>query len=209
MRQGHSFNKNLLDEAQKNLLMQYQSDDKFTAWIDTLVQPLETLKRFLLDTERVFNIDVANGWWLDRLGRLVDVERKFSIDVNGVVVSYDLDDDNYRKLIKAKIAKIFFRGTFQDCIDSIDFITSSSSFALIESPEGESMTLGVAFNTPISNFLRDLILYSELSPRPMATRYYYNSFNTYAFAFDDSTFTQFPHGYWDDTTIGNTGYWIF
>lgn len=209
MKHGYSFNKNLQDEAQKNLLMQYQSDPQFTAWIDALVKPLETLKRFLLDTDRVFNIDVAEGWWLDRLGRLVDVDRKFTIDVSGKTITYDLDDANYRKLIKAKIAKMFFRGTFQDCIDSIEFITGSSDFALIEQPEGESMTLGIAFNAPISSLLRDLILYSELSPRPMATRYFFNSFDTFAFAFDDSTFTQFPHGYWDDTTVGNVGYWIF
>lgn len=209
MKQGYTYTKDLRDEARANLLMQYQNDEQFLAWVNALISPLESLKRFLLDTDRVFNIDTADGWWLDRLGGLIDIQRKFTINIMGTDMTYDLDDGNYRKLIKAKIAKIFFRGTMQDCIDSIEYITGSDKFALVEAPNGESMTLGVAFNAPISGFEQDLILYSELSPRPMATRYFVNVFDTYAFAFDDSTFTQFPYGYWDDTLIGNSGYWTF
>lgn len=251
MKQFESFDTNLRDEAQDLLLLQYQNDPQFTQWIDELIKPLENLKRILLDFNRIFDIDKAEGFWLDKIGKLFCVPRRFCVmrltqsatphfafndssflptkygywndgSVAGYWSDYSLmvlsdtfvqscsmlDDIDYRKLIKARIAKNHSKATAEDIILAVSNILGHNKFYLAEQPEGEPMTLGLVLGASISQFDMDLFLYSDVAPKPSGVRYatLKSLPNGKVFAFDDTTWTVFPHGYFNDDA--NFGYWI-
>lgn len=210
MKQFESFDTNLRDEAQDLLLLQYQNDPQFTQWIDELIKPLENLKRILLDFNRIFDIDKAEGFWLDKIGKLFCVPRRFCVDRLGVQVCSMLDDIDYRKFIKARIAKNYSKATAEDIILAVSNILGHNKFYLHEQPDNEPMTLGLVFGASISQFDMDLFSSKNIAPKPSGVRY--SNIRALssgkAFVFDDTSVHALETGSFDDTTIDFAGEFI-
>lgn len=252
MKYLEQFDTDLLEESHTLTLMQYREAPRFQAWMGALIKPLEDFKRILIHHERVFSIDHAEGVWLDRIGDLVGVKRRFCVmrlttpatykfafddstftkrrgwwgddntvpgwwddyplmvedDIYSKICS-DLDDVKYRKLIKAKIASSHSKATTEDAITSIKNIFGHDRFYFCEMPYGESKTLGLVVADSITQFDADLFLYSSVAPKPAGVRYavFHSLPLQKVFCFDDTNFTPFVHGFWDDDTIPAN--WIF
>ncbi len=86
------------------------ADNNITKLIRALVEPVQDVEDALQQVHVGFDIDVAEGDQLDVVGALVGQER------NG------MDDDDYRRIIRARISVNRSKGTVADVIKVADLV---------------------------------------------------------------------------------------
>lgn len=201
MKQGVEFNINLVDDAKQKLLMQYKNSPKFVAWIEALIKPIDGFRHVYQQFVDALDIDKASGVLLDRIGVIVGANR--------ILDGVSLDDANYRKLIRATIARNHCKATIPGVIDALEFLFDGAPFYLYESPD-KSMVIGLVVAGFLSTFEQDLLFKYRIFPKPSGVRYetikVLNSGR--AFVFDDTTVIALPTGSFDDTTIDLPGEFI-
>lgn len=86
------------------LPQQFRGKPNIEAWLSALVRPLNDVQQAIDDLRRMRRIDDATGVWLDRIGKKV-------VQLRG-----DLDDDTYRRYLRARIATSKSRGTPRELV---------------------------------------------------------------------------------------------
>lgn len=100
--------------AKNRLIEQYRGKPRVEGIVEALVTPLQDIEDVLLQLKTERWIDSAVGIQLDKIGKIVGLER-----------DYGQEDEDYRLLIKAKIVMNLNQGTPEEIIAAAKFFIGS------------------------------------------------------------------------------------
>lgn len=133
-----------------------------------------------------YDIDDATTYELDVLGRIVDISRSYEAEIEldptafgkvdsqfggvnqqfgaaKITASQDVNNQIYRILIKAKIAKNTSDATLDSIVSALNYIVPSPNTRVIDN---EDMTFTVSFGAPLDSIQRFVLDTFDIIPRP-------------------------------------------
>lgn len=170
---------------------------KFLALLQALTLPFAEIQDFLAKLPKAFDVDHAVGAQLDQVGQWVGIGRYLLLPLAGVYFTWDeqgpgweegvwkgnfdpdtgltrLDDDSYRRLIKARIAANHWDGSIPGAtaVWAAAFADSGSEI-IIQDNQDMSMTVGISGAYPDAVF-RALLMggYIPLKPEGVRVSWY-------------------------------------
>ncbi|WP_223535267.1 DUF2612 domain-containing protein [Pseudomonas sp. GL-B-16] len=180
-----------VERAKSRIINEYRDKQRMVRWL-TITPEIanQHLEAPLDQLYGSYDVDTVTGELLDIIGRIVGVRRPIlrtsAFDVfgyagndsytnynvspyigDGEAVDAPLNNDLYRKLIKAKIARNISDGTADSIIQLVEIIIGVKVTALICNGD-KSFDIGIA--SPIDNTTMYLIENFDLIPRPQGTR---------------------------------------
>lgn len=178
---------------------EYAESEKFNsmlwAFLDKFVQTTELLTD--MAEGAMFNLDSAYGDQLDKLGSLVNLTRELPIS-NPDIPSI-LDDEMFRKVIKAKILANHWDGTNKGLLDILGQLFPGVAFELLDN---QDMTMQILIIDPeVDPTDAALLLNGFILPKPAGVGVDYQIQTNPLFGFDLDT--QFVQG-WDKGVWNNT-----
>lgn len=173
---------------------QYQICSMFLSWLQGYLQKYDDVANVVATYEGEFDIDAARGVQLDTLGLIVGVGRLVPFQPTGIV-SPLLDDDTYRILIKAQIARNHWDGRINSLQDIWAQLFPSGRIII---NDNQNMTATVIVSGTFSSILQDLISNGFIVPRPETVEYTYDFGILPLFGFDrdDAFIAGFDIGHW-------------
>lgn len=173
---------------------QHRQQPKFIAWLGaplTIADDYATLiNEFLED----FDLETAIGAQLDMLGEVVGVSRTVSFEPSGGV-SPKLDDDVYRSVIKAKIAKNQWDGTITGLVEIYKSIFPETVMLI---QDYQTMNVTITLLGAGSTLQQELTANGYFVPKAEGVNYTYVFATDVIFAFDidNAYYSGFDSGYW-------------
>ncbi|WP_079218940.1 DUF2612 domain-containing protein [Herbaspirillum robiniae] len=160
-----------LDDYSNLITSRHNDKPKFMAVVAAICQPMVDGINFLASMPDDFDLDMAVGVQLDAVGEWVGISRHIAVPLAGVYFSLDvagvgfdqgswkgpfdpdsglttLDDDTYRRLIRAKIGANRWDGTLESSAAILNSIFDADTFVFIEDHQDMTMTIGVAGKIP-------------------------------------------------------------
>lgn len=135
---------------------QYRDKPKAVAWyniVPTLASQIETAFN---DVRYSYDIDTNEGQALDVIGNIVDISR------------VDANDEVYRLLLRAKIAKNNSDATLDSIVTAVQFVTGIQDVSV---NDREDMTFTVEFADPLTEQQRNIFNQYDLLPRPQGVNF--------------------------------------
>lgn len=166
---------------------------KFLAMVEASVRPFAEAQAALAMLPQAFDVDTAIGAQLDAVGLWVGISRYLQIPLEGVYFAWDtekvgwaegvwkgrydpesglsaLDDENFRRLIKARIAANRWDGTVSMAYDAWRLAFADlGSLIIIQDNQDMSMSVGIAGARPDAVF-RALLQGSYIPLKPEGVR---------------------------------------
>lgn len=180
-----------VERAKSRIINEYRDKQRMVRWL-TITPEIanEHLEGALDQVYGSYDVDTVSGEMLDVIGRIVDVARPIlraaEFDVfgysgndsytnyniapyigDGEAIDAPLNNDLYRKLIKAKIARNISDGTADSIIQLLEIIIGVKVTALVSNGD-KSFDIGVA--SELDNTTLYLIENFDIIPRPQGTR---------------------------------------
>ena len=148
------------DEYKKLLIIQYSDSPNALAQIELVIGKLEEVYNLAYSLEEAFDLGLAIGKQLDVLGKIALINRY-------VPGFGNLNDNDYRFIIKAKIIKNYAKGTMIDedklsIQNALDFLFVNSAYVYDNYDMSMSIWLGLAIDPIVIQYIKDL----DLIPRP-------------------------------------------
>lgn len=177
--------------AKSRVINEYRSKPRMTKWLTMLPEIAnEQLERALDQVYGSYDVDTVSGEQLDVIGRIVGVPRPIlrgaAYDVfgysgndtytnynvapyigDGAMVDTPLNNDLYRKLVKAKIARNVSDGTIDSIIELVEMIIDIKVTALIDNGD---MTFDIGIASELDNTTEYLLNNFDIIPRPQGVR---------------------------------------
>lgn len=177
--------------AKSRVINEYRSKPRMTKWLTMLPEIAnEQLERALDQVYGSYDVDTVSGEQLDVIGRIVGVPRPIlrgaAYDVfgysgndtytnynvapyigDGAMVDTPLNNDLYRKLVKAKIARNVSDGTIDSIIELVEMIIDIKVMALIDNGD---MTFDIGIASELDNTTEYLLNNFDIIPRPQGVR---------------------------------------
>lgn len=148
-------------QAEKRIHWQYRNGAQLRQWIDTLPSIAQgDIESVALSIQNVLDLDNANTWQLDVIGRIVGQSRDSQEALD--------DDDVYRTVIRSRIAKNSSYATIDGIKTAIEYVTQDE---VLEVVDGFDMTFSIVFDSPLDPLVKDLILTVDILPRPQGVRF--------------------------------------
>lgn len=195
------------------LIWQYRKKPKATATIRAVTDETKNTFQSVIDLAKVLNVDEAEGYALDLVGRHVGISRvmnqaiakeyfgfvdsiaslgfgqgefyRFGDSLTGSVVLSDFD---YRFFIKAKILKNYQDGTLGNIVDSVRYLFGDNSNVI----DSQNMSMNIMIN---NKRLNSLIMFAvsklDIIVRPIGVMYNYiilTSDKPFGFAGDSTAY---------------------
>ena len=212
------------DDYLKLVTSYHRNKPKFQATLEAIIKNVIAAGSFLRDLPSIFDIDKAIGAQLDIVGIWVGRSRRVEIPLRNVWFSFDteglgvdqgswkgpydlenemteLDDDNYRILLKAKIAANHWDGTLATAKQILEPVFGGDgTIVFIQDNMDMSMIIGVSGKVP-SAVMLSLLANGYIPLKPEGVRVHYRVVsisNTPMFGFDiENEFIQgFDIGSW-------------
>ena len=180
-----------VERAKTRIINEYRGKNRMVRWL-TITPEISNdhVERPLDEIYASYDVDTVSGEMLDIIGRIVGVARPILRDAefdvfgyagndsytnyniapyigDGEAIDAPLNNDLYRKLIKAKIARNISDGTADSIIQLVEIIIGVKVTALVDNGD-KSFDLGVA--SQLDNTTLYLIENFDLIPRPQGTR---------------------------------------
>lgn len=133
-----------------------------------------------LQANELFILNTAVGAQLDVIGQLVGINRK--LPTASANITNPLTDDIYRMLIKAKILKNNWDGTFSGINNILHQLFPDYPWELIDNQD-MTITLNSIYEN-ITDEVKDLITLGYIIPKPSGVKINYNIQNSKAFGWD-------------------------
>jgi hypothetical protein len=164
---------------------EYQQSTKFLAWLAAPLVRLDDAALAIVSLRPGFDLDGAIGAQLDILGQIIGPSRVVDFQPS-LGVSPTLDDETYRILLRAGIAKNQWDGK----IDSLQKIWKGLfPGGLITLLDAQDMSASIILSGTFTSILQDLITHGKIVPRPEGVLYNYFFSELPIFGFDqDGTF---------------------
>lgn len=184
----------MIEGYQNLIILQYWDKPKARATIKTIIKGLVNAGVEIQNIPSYFDLDNAIGVQLDVLGKIVGISRivKGAIDkiffgfngnenVRGFGIApfktletypyfdAELDDYQYRFLIRAKIAKNFFSGAMSGehgLIQFLNFIFQNKVYTV----DNHDMNINIYIHKGIDETMFRYIINSDLFPKPAGVR---------------------------------------
>lgn len=180
-----------VERAKTRIINEYRGKNRMVRWV-TISPEISNdhVERPLDQIYGSYDVDTVSGEMLDIIGRIVGVARPILRDAefdvfgyagndsytnyniapyigDGEAIDAPLNNDLYRKLIKAKIARNISDGTADSIIQLVEIIVGVKVTALVDNGD-KSFDIGVA--SQLDNTTLYLIDNFDLIPRPQGTR---------------------------------------
>ena len=180
-----------VERGKTRIINEYRGKNRMVRWL-TIAPEVSNdyVERPLDQIYGSYDVDTVSGEMLDIIGRIVGVARPILRDAefdvfgysgndshtnyniapyigDGEAIDAPLNNDLYRKLIKAKIARNISDGTADSIIQLVEIIIGVKVTALVDNGD-KSFDLGVA--SQLDNTTLYLIENFDLIPRPQGTR---------------------------------------
>lgn len=180
-----------VERAKSRIINEYRDKQRMVRWL-TITPEISNdhLEGALDKVYGSYDVDTVSGEMLDVIGRIVGVARPIlraaGLDVfgyagndsytnyniapyigDGEAIDAPLNNDLYRKLIKAKIARNISDGTADSIIQLLEIIIGVKVTALVSNGD-KSFDIGVA--SELDNTTLYLIENFDIIPRPQGTR---------------------------------------
>lgn len=141
--------------------------------------------------------DIAIGKQLDILGEYIGQSRQLTVNVDGL--ESVLSDEDYRFLLKARIAQGFWDGTVEGVYSIWNSLFSDVAFVLVDNQDMScSFNISPEGLTPIQV---QMIIMNMIIPKPVGVKYNYEFLSRILFAYDMNTdyYKGYDLGYWNGT----------
>lgn len=180
-----------VERATSRVINEYRDKQRMLRWLTISPEVANQYIEAPLDQlYGSYDVDTVTGDMLDVIGRIVGVPRPIlraaEFDVfgyagndsytnyniapyigDGEAVDAPLNNDLYRKLVKAKIARNISDGTADSIIQLVGIITGIKVTALVDNGD---KSFDIGFASALDNTTLYLIENFELIPRPQGTR---------------------------------------
>lgn len=187
----------LVKEEYYNLITsEHRLRPNFMNLIEKITTPLFDISYLLSQMESIFDINFAIGDQLDTIGGYVGVTRYVDFELNDG--GNRLDDEDYRILIKAKIAQNKWDGTYENLFKIWNDLFPDVRLRFIDNRD---MTCTVLIKADSMSDNQVLLLFADkLIPRPCGVQYFYAFATDPIFAFDieSDIFKGWDEGVWLD-----------
>lgn len=188
-----------IELLQNRLATQFQESPNLIAFITAFLRVANELDCVLDDIHRAFDLDTATGDQLDIIGRLVGQPRDFIPDIDPDTFTFDigpgfdlgrfiinegfieLTDEEYRRWIRARIARNTNQITPEDIIASVRFVFGDIEVFFTDGDTQYIVSIGQALTLAD----RYLIQSTDILPRTAAVNGMFGvSFTEESFSFD-------------------------
>lgn len=206
------------------LIWQYKLP-KATAEIDLITKPWVQLMRDCITFLEMWDIDIAQGYSLDVLGRILKVTRtSVSMTEKEYLTYYEktgglgwgqgrwyvageafretvlLADSEFRFLLKARIWKLYQNPSIDYLTDAVQDLIGADAYIV----DNDNMTMKVFYSNSVAadSFIRFAIETLDVLPRPVGIMYNYEQAPAKLFGFGDAEFENnygFNEGRFTDT----------
>jgi len=159
-----AINQDFVDQYSILLIKQYWEKPRAKAEIELFAGAWSEIFNFASQWDEEFDLDQATGDRLDKIGSIVGISRT----ADGVAMS----DDDYRFIIRLKIANNVVVGTMMDetrlsIQDVIQFAFGGMAYVV----DNYDMTLSIFIELGIPEATIERIVRLKLLPKPAAVRY--------------------------------------
>ena len=174
------------EQALSRIYAQYRDKPKAVKWLEIVGTQANKLESVYQDIRFTYDIDTANTDELNIIGRIVGIGRSFEsvfqfdsaqfgrsqfgrsqfTPAKGIN-DQELNNDTYRLLLKAKIAKNNSDATLDGMIEAIKFIVSMDNVSILDN---EDMTFLVSFGALTSLELVALNNF-DIIPKPQGVKF--------------------------------------
>lgn len=148
---------------------EHRDKPKYIAMLTALLQPSDDIFALGVTIGDEFDADLAVGKQEDVLGDVVQMDRTLPYQPISTP-SPVMDNENYRALIKAQIAKNLWKGGIED----MEEVWQNLFGTRIAIQDNQDMTITVSLN-PYGGMLRENLLHELIVPRPQSVRVKYNA----------------------------------
>jgi hypothetical protein len=167
---------------------QHRNKARFMAWLTATLEIGDDIYNLIGEIDTDFDIDSAVGDQLDTLGEIVGVGRFLNFQPSGSI-SPVLEDEDYRFVIKSKIAKNQWDGTIPGLYQIWDIVFPAIPIRI---QDNQDMTYEVLFvSQSFTDLQQELISNGYIIPRPEGVLCTYDFNGTFSFrtAAIDSPYT--------------------
>lgn len=148
---------------------QYRQSVKMLAWLRANLRLFQDVAFCLYNIPQALDLDTASGACLDLLGVYAGSPRTVGFQPSGGV-SPVLEDDTYRILIKATIAKNYWNGKLNSLQSAWQNLFPGGRIAI---DDAQNMTATVILSGAFTSILKDLITNGYIVPQPQGVLYNY------------------------------------
>ena len=156
--------------AYKDLITsQHRGKPKYMATVTDLLRYSDDIYATAVYMDEEFDLDLAVGAQEDVLGRLVGADRELGFQPHTQDTA-TLNDEDYRILLKAKIAKNLWKGGIDD-LQRIWRTLFDQDIVIIDN---QDMTIEVQIRNVPSSVVHEMILQGYIVPKPQSVRMNYH-----------------------------------
>lgn len=141
----------------------------YIAWLTAALDKPDDINSLLSNMYNYFDLDQAIGAQLDTIGALVGCNRTVNFQPSGGV-SPVLDDETYKLIIKAKIARNAWDGTNGGIVDIWDDTLPEISLVI---EDNQDMTITAVVSGITSTLQQNLVANGYIIPKPMGVGFGY------------------------------------
>lgn len=186
-----------VEDLVKLATSEYVDRPKYISTIQSLLLPLENLMKLNHNMSTMLNLNTAKGVSLDLIGQILGVSRQVNFQPTDPNDSPILNDDYYRLVLRAKIAKNQWDGTKENLFSIWDVLFPENPILLVDH---QNMTVTVAIVGMTDQLSKDLIANGYIIPKPAGVKYDYGFtlVENPIYAQDSNTdyLKGFDEGYW-------------
>jgi hypothetical protein len=146
--------------AQGRVYVQYKDKPKFVQWMGVFGEMANQFEPVFEGISGSYDIDSATSYELDVLGNIVGVNRSFE-GVLGLP-SQELNNDAFRMLIRAKIAKNNSDATLDGIITALQFVVETDEIRI---NDPEDMSIEIVFGS-LTSLETQVLAAFDIIPKP-------------------------------------------
>jgi hypothetical protein len=159
----------LLSAYQDLITSEHKGKPKYMATVTALLQPSNDIFELGVYMDDFFDLDEATGVQENVLGEIVGQSRQMPFELIATGTNM-LDNEDYRTLLKAKIAKNLWKGGIADLEDTWQNLFRQR----IKIKDNQDMTIEVQLTDVPTQAVQELILRGQVVPKPQSVGINYN-----------------------------------
>ncbi len=173
---------------------EYQNSPNYLALVTALLKPISDTSNLLAGLDSAFDVDTAVGAQLDILGSIVGASRTVGFQPSDSI-SPVLDDDTYRILIKATVARNQWDGKTNSLYPIWQVLFPSGKIVIVDN---QNMTVDITLTGAFTSIIQDLISHGYIVPRAQGVliNYHFGTLPMFGFDRQDSYIAGFDTGNW-------------
>lgn len=162
---------------------EFEKSTKFMSYLETFLDMLSPSVNNLKSFNELFVLDNLIGDRLDVVGSLIGIGRELPIDDSNIPSI--LSDQTYRLVLKAKILKNHWDGTYEGLMKIMNYLFPGVPISIIDN---QDMSYSIVIiSTEIDDEIYSLITNGYIFPKPAGVRVNYLVYENVAFGWDSNT----------------------